>query len=292
MQSFNRQGFTLIELLVVIAIIAILAAIIFPVFASAREKARQTTCASNERQLGLAFVQYVQDYDQTLPGPDGTNAGAWNGPYWGTAGGDWAPDIYPYAKSTGVYECPDDTQKSPKVSYAFNENLVYLAMSEFKSPSSTVLMYEANSYCSRFPAGWCNASVNPPIMSNFPIGPGIIIQWGEDYNTVLDTNATGNLGGRSWNTPTVSATRHDPGSEFLSVDGHVKFLRPTEVSSGYSSTGNFPGSPATYQDSLGACTYAGNPYNSPGNLCTAASPTDMYLDSASKQPVTLTFSPY
>ena len=63
----RNKGFTLIELLVVIAIIAILAAILFPVFAKAREKARQASCASNEKQLGLAIIQYVQDYDETFP---------------------------------------------------------------------------------------------------------------------------------------------------------------------------------------------------------------------------------
>ena len=64
----GRRGFTLIELLVVIAIIAILAAILFPVFAKAREKARQSSCQSNLKQLGLAFAQYHQDYDETMPG--------------------------------------------------------------------------------------------------------------------------------------------------------------------------------------------------------------------------------
>jgi prepilin-type N-terminal cleavage/methylation domain-containing protein len=63
--STSKKGFTLIELLVVIAIIAILAAILFPVFAKAREKARQASCQSNEKQLGLGFIQYTQDYDET-----------------------------------------------------------------------------------------------------------------------------------------------------------------------------------------------------------------------------------
>jgi prepilin-type N-terminal cleavage/methylation domain-containing protein len=63
----TKLGFTLIELLVVIAIIAILAAILFPVFAKVREKARQTTCTSNEKQIGLGILQYVQDYDETYP---------------------------------------------------------------------------------------------------------------------------------------------------------------------------------------------------------------------------------
>jgi prepilin-type N-terminal cleavage/methylation domain-containing protein len=106
----RRKGFTLIELLVVIAIIAILAAILFPVFAKAREKARQISCASNEKQLGLGIIQYVQDYDERFPD------------YAGDYG--WAGQIYPYVKSTGVYKCPDDsnTAASPKVpiSYQFN----------------------------------------------------------------------------------------------------------------------------------------------------------------------------
>src|SRR3989442_15787846 len=69
----EKRGFTLIELLVVIAIIAILAAILFPVFATARGKARQTSCLSNMKQIGIGLYMYVQDYDETLPGND-TNA--------------------------------------------------------------------------------------------------------------------------------------------------------------------------------------------------------------------------
>src|SRR6516165_5669613 len=79
-------GFTLIELLVVIAIIAILAAILFPVFAKVREKARQTMCLSNEKQMGLAYMQYVQDYDETY-----VFSQLWGGP-----GHGWAGHLYPY----------------------------------------------------------------------------------------------------------------------------------------------------------------------------------------------------
>jgi prepilin-type N-terminal cleavage/methylation domain-containing protein/prepilin-type processing-associated H-X9-DG protein len=86
----KKDGFTLIELLVVIAIIAILAAILFPVFAKAREKARQSTCASNLKQIGEALLQYVQDNDETY-------TGSWHNSC-----------IYPYVKSTAVFHCPDD----------------------------------------------------------------------------------------------------------------------------------------------------------------------------------------
>jgi len=114
----KRTGFTLIELLVVIAIIAILAAILFPVFAQAREKARQTTCTSNLKQIGLAFAQYEQDYDELMPfGFNYMNAAAetdcpglpYN--YYSQDNGinvpTWMDLTFPYLKSTGVYYCPD-----------------------------------------------------------------------------------------------------------------------------------------------------------------------------------------
>ena len=105
MQFDNRRrsphaGFTLIELLVVIAIIAILAAILFPVFAQAREKARQITCVSNTKQIGLGMLQYVQDYDNTPP----------------QVAGDASPEMFifaarimPYVKNTQIYKCPSST---------------------------------------------------------------------------------------------------------------------------------------------------------------------------------------
>jgi len=98
----KRQGFTLIELLVVIAIIAILAAILFPVFAKAREKARQSSCSSNLKQIGLAMMQYRQDYDETTPWH--VNGAAW------TTGIDstsyWGVFYTPYTKSQQIFRCP------------------------------------------------------------------------------------------------------------------------------------------------------------------------------------------
>src|SRR5580692_6008483 len=94
----KKTGFTLIELLVVIAIIAILAAILFPVFAQAREKARQASCMSNLKQLGLAELQYVQDYDETYSGSWNCGNAACNGSR------VYYPEmIYPYAKNTGIF---------------------------------------------------------------------------------------------------------------------------------------------------------------------------------------------
>ena len=107
-KSSKHHGFTLIELLVVIAIIAILAAILFPVFAKAREKARQTSCLSNEKQIGLGLIQYSQDYDEMLTKAWYGNAG-YNpsDPNPASTKYKWMDAIYPYVKSTQVFTCPD-----------------------------------------------------------------------------------------------------------------------------------------------------------------------------------------
>jgi prepilin-type N-terminal cleavage/methylation domain-containing protein/prepilin-type processing-associated H-X9-DG protein len=107
----QQRGFTLIELLVVIAIIAILAAILFPVFQKVRENARKTSCLSNEKQIGLAMIQYSQDYDELLVsawlGPNGytqSDAATTPNPRY-----KWMDMVYPYVKSTQVFHCPDDS---------------------------------------------------------------------------------------------------------------------------------------------------------------------------------------
>jgi len=120
-----RRGFTLIELLVVIAIIAILAAILFPVFAKAREKARQTSCLNNIKQIGLGMLQYCQDYDEKMP-RFYYDLGAGNGPtdplgsQWSSGGRyAWQNLVYPYIKNSQVWICPSSTQSSPFQCYTF-----------------------------------------------------------------------------------------------------------------------------------------------------------------------------
>ena len=109
----RRSAFTLIELLVVIAIIAILAAILFPAFARARESARRSSCLNNFKQIGLGFMQYSQDYDETLP-RFSQSANGYNGfAGYGAAGDDgarWADMLEPYLKSTQIFNCPSGTK--------------------------------------------------------------------------------------------------------------------------------------------------------------------------------------
>jgi len=123
MASFRKSGFTLIELLVVIAIIAILAAILFPVFAKAREKARQASCQSNVKQIGLATLMYVQDYDERFhrqyqipagqptvsyhPAGPGDNGSHGAGYYL-----DWIDLAFPYSKNLQQWQCPSESQTS------------------------------------------------------------------------------------------------------------------------------------------------------------------------------------
>jgi len=106
MNIYRKRAFTLIELLVVIAIIAILAAILFPVFAQARNQAPKTVCISNLKQLGLAQLMYIQDYDESFTKwGNGVPNDAWAQP---EGAGWWMNQTLPYIKNTGIYSCPND----------------------------------------------------------------------------------------------------------------------------------------------------------------------------------------
>ncbi|MFH1855115.1 MAG: DUF1559 domain-containing protein [bacterium] len=151
----KKSGFTLIELLVVIAIIAILAAILFPVFAKAREKARQTSCLSNEKQIALAVIMYAGDYDETLP------------PYYSFGSLTyWVDMVMPYCKNTQMFACPSNSNKSQYASYGCNYNWPFSnfeqsgwppesgdSLGSIKRPSEIMMLLDGSTYITRYDPG-------------------------------------------------------------------------------------------------------------------------------------------
>lgn len=223
-QDYRRKkntGFTLIELLVVIAVIAILAAILFPVFQKVRENARRISCASNMRQLGLGFAQYVQDSDETLPGAtNGAQGGVGQLGGWmyinsfttnaSTPNGMDATkgSIYSYIQSTQVYVCPDDSlgQQSHD-SYSMNACLLSPKVGQV-FPGKSLARFDAT-------ASW--------------------LMLGEETNTTSSVTGSSDDGYLSINNP-VSA-RHTDGSNAVFLDGHTKWYRPAEIANNNFRTG-------------------------------------------------------
>lgn len=217
MSCVRREGFTLIELLVVIAIIGILAAILFPVFSRAREKARQASCQSNLKQMGSAIFMYIQDYDERLP------AGSRNVPINGQiVGVRWMHQIAPYVKNTQIYVCPSHPRFNWTGAYnttgGYGYNALHLnnrRMADIVKPAET-LMVSDSCWRGRFrirpdsatAALWGNweFSAGNPIL---PHPPGSRCEELHDYRI-------------HW--------RHSGLANFLFVDGHVKVLgfAPTE----------------------------------------------------------------
>ncbi len=216
--SNARKAFTLIELLVVIAIIAILAAILFPVFGRARENARRSSCQSNLKQIGLGFVQYAQDYDGWTPGTVvfGQTAPGFST----TAGKSWPSAIYPYVKSTQIFSCPSSSDSATLRSYlantspprlycdksrngdqdnntAINPATITSAVSEFKNPEDG-LSYGFNAIrwdawsTTGFNGGGSTANPTPGpngFRSGF-LNPTAIVSVGLNEATVEDPTGT------------------------------------------------------------------------------------------------------
>ena len=207
----NKFGFTLIELLVVIAIIALLAAILFPVFARARENARRASCQSNLKQMSLGILQYIQDYDEQFPISGGTGTGCPSSSYSTlyTYSLDWPSLTQPYLKSTQIFLCQSDDRPStyPAItrSYGSNANL------------------SVPNYVNQ------NLHVAPVAATNLAtiIHSSQVIMWYEDglpgsYN--VDVNGCDQINyafvGPSGGCPML---RHFNGDNYSFVDGHVKW---------------------------------------------------------------------
>jgi prepilin-type N-terminal cleavage/methylation domain-containing protein/prepilin-type processing-associated H-X9-DG protein len=204
-QSQKKSGFTLIELLVVIAIISILAAILFPVFARARENARRASCMSNLKQIALGVFQYKQDYDEKLPLYLGATA-AYPNSY------GWPAYIQPYLKSTQIFQCPSEPNEVSLTNYNdYWINLLATGQSDavFNAPASTVLFGDGQSSDRTGTGAWTvggNATC-------------VYAQTGALWNCTLApittlTPAT---------LPTGGAHRHLSGANFAFADGHVKW---------------------------------------------------------------------
>jgi prepilin-type N-terminal cleavage/methylation domain-containing protein/prepilin-type processing-associated H-X9-DG protein len=220
----DRLGFTLIELLVVIAIIAILASILFPVFARARENARRASCQSNLKQLLLATVQYQQDFDERYPSymMVGSN---------GSQIGGWSQFIQPYVKSTQVFTCPSDIDKTTMpgslsnagygpvfpTSYGMNSQFTTgswfgILASQVVQPATTVLMTDGVSDLSNTASGLVNRDKDPAEWDELTTGH-ILEPWG----TARSQNPAAARGG--------PLARHLETCNVGFADGHVKALK-------------------------------------------------------------------
>lgn len=213
----KKRGFTLIELLVVIAIIAILASILFPVFARARENARRASCQSNMKQLGLGFIQYAQDYDETLPlfsnylDPGSPTPRTWD------------LLIQPYLKSMQILVCPSDSA-SPVFA-----NLPGFGTNVRRSYAYANYLRVWNQPCAGETGFGKNLAAIPSVSVTLLLAerrgegngntPG---DWANNSN-INATDAMAGISGRQlWQSPPGTEAIHLGTSDYLFADGHVK----------------------------------------------------------------------
>ncbi len=234
----SRKGFTLIELLVVIAIIAILAAILFPVFAQAREQARKTSCLSNCKQIGLSMQMYAQDYDEMLPG--------WNNPSAHPLARDWdwaivVPLLNAYNKSDQIWSCPSgpktaDFMRGPKgakivINYGYNE---YIYNTKHAVPPSYSGNWNSLAALSGTQAGISNIAVVADCSF-----PGIFNDWG-NYDSIKIKGDPIGFGihrikyANGWNGSNPGPPRHpDYGANIVFADSHAKYVQGTKMTGSY-----------------------------------------------------------
>ncbi len=222
MKRQNLRAFTLIELLVVIAIILILAAILFPVFARARENARRASCQSNLRQMGMAVLMYTKDYDEYFPRTAIVDTSATPpGGNWATAGyWFWPQIIYPYHKSLNAILCPSIAVRNNSRfgNYGVNRRVfphstdAQRPVTAINVPSRVIMIFDSGQYVLNYDGvyGPSSSSTQP---AYFP-GTGSLL------------NSTFDLGGYQRDFMTG---RHLGGSNIAFVDGHVKWMSTSEV---------------------------------------------------------------
>jgi prepilin-type N-terminal cleavage/methylation domain-containing protein/prepilin-type processing-associated H-X9-DG protein len=238
----SRRAFTLIELLVVIAIIAILAAILFPVFSQARDKARTITCTSNQKQLGTALLMYAQDYDETLPSwpfynvpnPIATNplwAGGWS---WAM----WVPVLQPYVKNNGVFACPNGPMTSrfqrPTNVPAAQRMMVHLAYNEYIMDAnrkwSTIAQLSGGSSSG-------NGVADIAVIAESWV-PGIYQDWDDGNTQVQGKDQPFSLyrlyctNGISQQGRTCTGRHTGNGINVVFADGHAKFIPAGRINGG------------------------------------------------------------
>jgi prepilin-type N-terminal cleavage/methylation domain-containing protein/prepilin-type processing-associated H-X9-DG protein len=236
----RQRGFTLIELLVVIAIIAILAAILFPVFAQAREAARKTSCTSNLKQIGTSVMMYVQDYDECFPAHNGVTQTAspkpdGSGNYTGFI--HWPIQLYPYVKNMKVYTCPSDPEptfgigsgfnKPFALSYGINERTYLANVMGSDTMSLAAISYPADTYYiadvySRMAQLYQGSATSTNPYTN------AIFNRIRFHKPCADlTTSGGSIGVRPNPTNPDSCTRHQGGGIVVFMDGHAKWTRWT-----------------------------------------------------------------
>jgi len=289
----SSQGFTLIELLVVIAIIAILAAILFPVFAKAREKARQTSCLSNEKQVALAVLMYAQDYDEKFPTPfsiatvNGTAYLAnWAANQTGGTNstlpvGTTVPGLLQaYIKSDQLVKCPSasNTNNGVGLSYMLNDYIAGKSLAATNAPATTVLIAESS-------VADGNAASTDTTALHLDIGHAVVGGPGTTPAPIpmtlptLDAIANGTVDYTTLifdQTKIEDVTRHTDGGNFGFSDGHVKWYRVGwDVTNLHTNTVYFPPAAQTssnaIQDGSGpqnlGCTINGNQPVPGGDMC-------------------------
>jgi prepilin-type N-terminal cleavage/methylation domain-containing protein/prepilin-type processing-associated H-X9-DG protein len=213
----RKRGFTLIELLVVIAIIAILAAILFPVFARARENARRASCQSNLKQIGLGLLQYTQDYDEKMPQRYFGNLEA----------NSWRRVTFPYTKSTQLFSCPSNTANTGLALDSFDGDLTAAGL-PLTSPRFNA-SYAINGYPDN-QGDFANTIGGTPVAPRG--GPG-----GASLSSIADPARTLWVGetAQGWSELSPSADMfrgHLQTVNFLYADGHVKAVKPSATISG------------------------------------------------------------